>query len=331
VTAVVTALDAGGATIIGPGQYTSGIDLETITPFTSTNDPVLTAQNAVPFVPGCTYPTTPGVTICHLIAVSTGPGQSFPLSYAGEFVPGTSIVLAAEAPGLTTQAVTIPIATPQPGASNCTGSPVVVCPGSIVFNSITSTPVPVTVSEPGVTTFQGSTASCTLDDVAFINNSQNVSGSSFVVEPGPGTGSCYLIFADQSGNQTQLQITNVNGQQATPTPTPSATATPFSTPTPVPPGPIAIAPSNTIEFASSTASPATFVASEAGVTSFSVNQSACAGIASVSPSSGTSFTVTPAAALTSGGSCTLTVSDPSGQFSYVGIYVDGLTIIINKR
>jgi hypothetical protein len=326
--ATVTAFDAAGAIIIGPGQYTTGIALETITPASAT-DSVLSASGVTipPAVPDCTYPIVPNVTYCYAIGSIAAPGTAIPLTYSGEFVSASSIQLAAESPGLATKAVTIALASPVPGS--CSGSPVKVCPGSIVFASALSTPVPVTVSEPGVTEFQGQGSTCGASQTALIDNSYSgATGNAFTITAGLNPGSCFFIFSDAANNQTELNVTVLG---APPTATPSPSPTPVATDTPVPTGPVAIAPSNTLEFNGPTAPPQTFTASEAGVASFTLNQTACAGIVTVGPASGTAFTATPVSTLTQGGKCTISVLDPSLQFSYVKFYVDGTIITVDKR
>jgi hypothetical protein len=280
-----------------------------------------------PTVPDCTYPTVPNVTHCYAIGSIGAPGNAIALAYSGEFVSAPSIQLAAESPGLTTQAVTIPLASPVPGS--CTGSPINVCPGSIVFASALSAPVTVTVTEPGVTEFQGQGSTCGASQTALIDNSYSgATGNTFTISAGLVPGSCFFIFSDAANNQTELNVTVLG---APPTPTPSPTPTPVATDTPVPTGPVAIAPSNTLEFNGPTAPPQTFTASEAGVASFTLNQTACAGIVTIAQPAGTAFTVTPISTLTQGGKCTISVLDPSLQFSYVKFYVDGTIITVDKR
>jgi hypothetical protein len=323
-TAVVTAYDAAGSAIIGPAQYTTGIDVETITPFGS--DPVLTsAQPVLLSVPGCTYPTKEFVTTCHIVTVASTPADAITLEYAGEFVSATSILLVGESPGLKTQQVAIPLATPAPGA--CTGSPIVVCPGSITFANALSSPVPLTVTESGVSTFNASAVGCVNEQIASINFSQEVSGDSFTVDPGAVPGQCTASISDASGNTTNINIALL---AAAPSPSPSPTVAPTASPTPVPTGPINIAPSNTLEFTSSTAAPQQITASEPGITTFTIDQSACGGIVTVTPPSGATFTIAPVASLTQGGVCTFNVLDPSGQSSPVKAYVDGVIFHVNS-
>jgi len=324
-TPVITAYDAAGSAIIGPAQYTTGIDVETITPFGS--DPVLTSDaHTLLSVPGCTYPTQEFVTTCHIVTVASGPTDAITLDYAGEFVSATSILLVAESPGLATQKVTIPLATPAPGA--CSGSPIVVCPGSIAFANALSSPVPLTVTERGVTTFTASDIGCVNQQTASINFSEMVSGDSFTVEPGAIPGQCTASISDASGNTTNI---NIELLAAAPSPTPSPTAAPTSSPTPVPTGPINIAPSDTLEFTSSTAAPQQISASEPGFTTFTIDQSACTGIVTVTPPSGSTFTIAPVASLTQGGVCTFDVLDAQGGSSPVKAYVDGVVFHINSK
>jgi hypothetical protein len=324
--AVVTAYDAAGAAIVGPGQYATGIDLETITAYEAISDSVLTSTPPAAFVPGCTYPVIPQVTACHLVTVVTGPSQPIALAYAGEYVPGTSILLAGESPGLATQTVTIPFASPPP-AGACTGSTIVVCPGQVTFATSASPSVALTVTEPGVTTFSASDYACVGDGIASINFQKQTSGNAFTVYPGTTPGTCAATFTDAAGNSTTVNVTLL--AVAAPSPTPSPSTTPA--PTPVPPGPVAIAPSNALEFTSSTAPPQQITASESGFGSFSVRQTACSGIVSVTPATGSVFTVTPQASLTQGGTCTFFVVDASGGSSPVQASVDGVSFVINSK
>jgi len=317
----VAAYDASGSTIIGP--------VETITPYESADDSVLTVANGfIGIVPGCAYPTVPNVTSCHIITAVLGPSQALILSYAGEYVPGTSILLALESPGLATKTLKVSLATPPPNGG-CTGAVIVVCPGQVTFADSSSPGVPLTVTETGVTTFTASDAACVGAGVASINFQKMTSGDSFTVYPGDSAGTCTATFTDAKGHTTDLNIALLNSQP-TPTPSPTFTPTPIPTQTPTP-APIAIAPSDTIVFASSTAAAQTMTASEAGYHSFTLDQTQCAGIVSVTPSTGTIFTITPAAALGQGGKCTLVVSNSTGQSAQVQALVDGTSIIINAR
>jgi hypothetical protein len=276
-------------------------------------------------VPGCTFPTKEFVTSCHIVTVASAPVGAITLDYAGELVSGTSILLVGESPGLKTQQVTIPLATAAPGS--CTGSPIKVCPGSITFANALSSPVPLTVTEPGVGTFTASDIGCVNQQTASINFAEVVSGDSFTVEPGAVPGQCTASISDASGNSTTINIALL---AAAPSPSPSPTPVPTASPTPVPTGPINIAPSNTLEFTSSTAAPQQITASEAGITTFTIDQSACSGIVQVTPPSGSTFTIAPVASLTQGGVCTFNVLDPSGQSSPVKAYVDGVIFHVNS-
>jgi hypothetical protein len=324
--AVITAYDAAGAAIVGPGQYATGIDLETITAYEATSDAVLTSTPPAAFVPGCTYPVVPQVTACHLVTVVTGPSQPIALAYKGEYVPGTSILLAGESPGLATQSVTIPFASPPPSGA-CTGTTIVVCPGQVTFATSAAPSVALTVSEPGVTTFTASDYACVGDGIASINFQKQTSGTAFTVYPGTAPGTCAATFTDAAGNSTNVNVTLLATVVPSPSPSPSTTPAP----TPVPTGPIAISPSNALEFTSATASPQQITAAESGGTTFSVQQSACSGIVSVTPANGTVFTVTPQASLTQGGTCTFFVVDASGGRSPVQASVDGVSFIINSK
>ncbi len=330
-TAVVTAYDASGAIIIGPGAYTTGVDIETIAPIdASNNNNVLTAPPAYAgsTVPGCTYPTNPNVTTCQPDGSVQGPVPGgVQLSYAGEFVPGSSLLLAAESPGLNIP--TVPIVLLTPGPNSCSGSPIKVCPGEVTFANSLSPDVTVSASESGVSTFAANAVACDGANVASIDGQQSSNGTSFVIAPGVNPGTCSIMITDANQNETNLSVTLLAGEP-TPSPSPSATPTPVATPTPTA-GPITISPNATVEFTSSTAPPQTITASQSGFSSFTIDQSQCTGIASVSPSSGTTFTITPVASLTQGGKCTLVVSNSSGQSSNVYVLVDGTSIIINTR
>jgi hypothetical protein len=329
-TVTATVYDAAGEIIIGGGSFTQPIDVETIAPGGQV-DPVLHGTIGAS-APGCTYPTPTG-DVCYLVGTFDGPGAPQTLSYEGESVPATSILLVGESPGLTSSALKIALTS---NASGCTGSPISVCPGLITFANPASSPVPLTVTESGVSSFEANDTDCFTRAIATVNAKEIAFGSSFTVEPitvGAVAGSCTITISDSAAtpHQTIINVTLVSAATPTPSPSPSPAASPTSspTPTPIPSGPITIAPSSTVEFASSTAAPQTITASQPGFSSFTIDQTACAGIATVSPTSGTQFTVTPVAALTQGGECTFEVKDSAGQSSPVTVYVDGAVFHIN--
>jgi hypothetical protein len=114
----------------------------------------------------------------------------------------------------------------------------------------------------------------------------------------------------------------------TPTPVPSTTPTGAATTTPSPlptytPGPIQLAPS-ALYFAEPTSPPQTFTASETGVSTFHA-EPLDPTVASVSPSNGTTFTVTPLSA----GLTLIIVTDANGNANGVDVYVN--QIIINPQ
>jgi hypothetical protein len=326
-TADVTAYDASGSIIIGPAELSTGIELETIAP-AQVVDPVLHATTSAmaPFA-ACTYPIVTGITNCYPVAFVTGAEAQVTLAYDGEGVTGSSITLVGESPQLASKAVTIAFASPPP-AGACSAGPVVVCPGSITFANGDSPTVALTVSEPGVSTFNVIDTDCVQGQTASIDQQATVTGSSFTVYPGTVPGNCIANVSDAAGNSTDLSITLLAGK---PSPTPSPTAAPTASPTPVPIGPITISPSNVVEFTSSTAAPQTITASEANFNTFTIDQTACAGVVTVSPSSGATFAVAPVASLTQGGSCTFDVVDPTGQISPVKALVDGVSFTINSK
>jgi len=107
-----------------------------------------------------------------------------------------------------------------------------------------------------------------------------------------------------------------------PTPTPAPTTTPSPLPT-YTPGPISVNPT-ALYFGEPTAAPQQFTASENGVSTFNA-EPLDPSIASVSPSSGSTFTVTPLAA----GETLIIVTDASGNANAVDVYIN--QIIINPQ
>jgi hypothetical protein len=111
-----------------------------------------------------------------------------------------------------------------------------------------------------------------------------------------------------------------------PVPTSTATAVPTTTPSPLPTftaGPITLNPS-ALYFGEPTDPPQTFTASEPGVSSFSASV-LDPSVVSVSPSHGTTFTVTPLSA----GLTLVIVKDAKGNANGVDIYVN--QIIVNPQ
>ena len=106
-----------------------------------------------------------------------------------------------------------------------------------------------------------------------------------------------------------------------PTPTPVPTLGPFATPTP---GAVAVAP-NVLLFAAPNQPAQSFVASEAGVATFSAVSSNPA-VATVN-ATGTTFDVTPVGV----GLAVITVSDAAGNTGSVNAYVSSSTVIISGR
>jgi hypothetical protein len=126
-----------------------------------------------------------------------------------------------------------------------------------------------------------------------------------------------VVLPTPSGGPTLLTPTPLP-----PTPTPIATTTPSPLPT-FTPGPITLNPSS-LYFAEPTAAPQTFTASEPGVSSFNAAPLDPT-VASVSPSNGTNFTVTPLSA----GLTLIIVTDGKGNTNGVAVYVN--QIIINPQ
>jgi hypothetical protein len=112
----------------------------------------------------------------------------------------------------------------------------------------------------------------------------------------------------------------------TPIPTTAPSGVPTTTPSPLPtytPGPIQLSPS-ALYFAEPTAPAQTFTASEQGVTTFHA-EPLDPTIASVSPSNGTNFTVTPL----NPGLTLIVVTDSNGNANGVAVYIN--EIIINPQ
>lgn len=104
----------------------------------------------------------------------------------------------------------------------------------------------------------------------------------------------------------------------------SATPTPSPSPTPT----IGVNPAS-LTFASATAAPQTFAASESGYSGSFTSKSSNTSVATVGPNSAkgpnATFTVTPVA----GGDATITIKDSSGTTNVVPVYVNDAVIIIN--
>jgi hypothetical protein len=133
-----------------------------------------------------------------------------------------------------------------------------------------------------------------------------------------GSSNITIVLPTPSGGPTLL----------TPSPVPSISPTPIVTTTPSPlptftPGPINLNPSS-LYFGEPTAPPQGFTASEQGVSSFNAAPLDPT-VASVSPSNGTSFTVTPLSA----GLTLIIVTDNKGNTNGVAVYVN--QIIINPQ
>jgi hypothetical protein len=126
-----------------------------------------------------------------------------------------------------------------------------------------------------------------------------------------------IVLPTPSAGPTLLTPTPVP-----PTPTPGATTTPSPLPT-FTAGPITLNPT-ALYFAEPTAAPQTFTASEPGVSTFHAVPLDPT-VASVSPSNGTNFTVTPLSA----GLTLIIVTDASGNANGEAVYVN--QIIINPQ
>jgi hypothetical protein len=140
------------------------------------------------------------------------------------------------------------------------------------------------------------------------------------VAPGQITGSTNVTVLVPSPSPAPSLLT------PTPIPTTAPSGVPTTTPSPLPtytPGPIQLTPS-ALYFAEPTAPPQTFTASEQGVTTFHA-EPLDPTIASVSPSNGTNFTVTPL----NPGLTLIVVTDSNGNANGVAVYIN--QIIINPQ
>ncbi len=122
---------------------------------------------------------------------------------------------------------------------------------------------------------------------------------------------------------TQLQ--NVVIGSPTPSPSPAPTPTPTPTPTPMPtPGAVVLAP-NALAFTAvgatnaqrTTASESNYAGTFTAATGAAGQTNSCSGIATISPASGTTFSVTPVAA----GHCTFTLTGGGTQSATLTIDV----------
>lgn len=117
---------------------------------------------------------------------------------------------------------------------------------------------------------------------------------------------------------------------ATPTPAPSTapTSTPTAAPTAMPtptPGPVVAAPT-TLRF--SNFAPQSVAVSEIRYSgSFATSTRDCGNVATISPASGTQFSVTPSGA----GACSFEFSDPSGNLGSVSIYVTTANVVVQSH
>ncbi len=137
-------------------------------------------------------------------------------------------------------------------------------------------------------------------------------GASFTVL-GTGYGTALISIGDQFGNTARFNVTVTS-----PTPTPSASPTP--TPTP---GTVTLT-SPALNFTATGAAYAqTTMASQTNYSGpFAASTATCNGIATISPSSGTTFTVVPVAA----GSCTFAITGGNGQTAALAVGVTTTTV-----
>jgi hypothetical protein len=323
------AVDSTGAIIVGSTPYLNPIFVGLPSVADISNPSFFGVAAAVQSGPICTLFAT---AVCYAITSAQGltltydgtPPLTNPLSISGALSASGAV-----------QSIPVEFSTPAPGT--CAGSVIRVCPGSIIFANPAASPVPLSVTESGVTVFTANASSCAFNGnsfIALINNGLTATGSVFTVSAAqeplhpPAAGGCTIKFTDAAKNTTGVTVT----LQSAVTPTPSPTPTPYipPTPTPPPPGVVKLSPAE-LEFSSSSAASQTIVASESGYTSFSVNAAGCAGIVTITPSTGTTFTVTPVSSLAGGGSCTPVFSDIRGGTGSPLIFVDGSTITIQSR
>lgn len=124
-----------------------------------------------------------------------------------------------------------------------------------------------------------------------------------------GDGATTIWVSDWFGDRAQFSVT---------------VSTPIPTPSPVPtPGAVALTPSALNFTATGAAYAQSTTASQSQFGgSFNASTATCIGIATVSPSSGTTFTVTPVAA----GSCTFTIAGANGTSATLSVGVTTTTV-----
>lgn len=128
-----------------------------------------------------------------------------------------------------------------------------------------------------------------------------------------GDGATTIWVSDWFGDRAQFAVT-----VSTPSPVP----TPIPTPVPTP-GAVALTPSALTFTATGAAYALSTTASQSQFSgSFSASTATCSGIATISPSSGTTFTVTPVAA----GSCTFTIAGANGISATLSVGVTTTTV-----
>jgi hypothetical protein len=140
---------------------------------------------------------------------------------------------------------------------------------------------------------------------------------------GLAAGQTVLVVSDQLGHSGALyvSVTSASGGP-TPTPTPTPTQTPTPTPTPAPNA--VVLSSTTLSFTGTGATLAQSVsASQSGFSgSFVASGTSCAGLATISQTGPTAFSVAPVAA----GVCSFTITGSNGQFATLGVTVTVTTV-----
>ena len=124
-----------------------------------------------------------------------------------------------------------------------------------------------------------------------------------------GDGATTIWVSDWFGDRAQFAVT---------------VSAPVPTPSPVPtPGAVTLTPSALTFTATGAAYALSTTASQSQFSgSFSASTATCSGIATISPSSGTTFTVTPVAA----GSCTFTIAGANGTSATLSVGVTTTTV-----
>ncbi len=235
------------------------------------------------------------------ISAATGDNTVATVSPASGAGPGpVSFTITAVGPGTTNITVTDNHGGSQPISVTVTATPVL-SPGSLSFTDV-GVGKPVTISEPGYNgnlTRTGDTCG-SMGIATVLPNPVAVSGTITVTSSSTASGgSCQFAYKDSLGN-TSSPV--------------SVTVGPF--------GPISPNPTTLTFNDVGSGNSQTFTASESHYSGqLTIDASACAGIATVSPNSGasgTTFTVTPVAG---GGPCNVNISDDHTQSATVSVTV----------